>query len=81
MNSIQRDDSQDLVIKIQGEPLKAAGSWRWPPGTQFLGALKTCETFNCVRDAHLQHRGNATFNYPHFLIGGWSKSATTSLYQ
>ncbi len=57
-----------------------AASWRFPAATPFLEALATCETFRCVRDAHLQPRGPAAFNYPHFMIAGWSKSATTSLH-
>ena len=46
----------------------------------FLEAIKTCETFQCLREAHMLPRGNATFNYPHFMIAGYSKSATTSLH-
>ncbi|KAI8102861.1 hypothetical protein M9434_005653 [Picochlorum sp. BPE23] len=51
------------------------------PGMTFLDAIKTCETFNCLREAHLLPKGNATYNFPHFIIAGYSKSATTSLYR
>ena len=56
-------------------------SWRFAPDTPFLDALATCETFKCLKEAHLQPRGVAKFNFPHFMIAGYSKSATTSLYQ
>ncbi len=66
------------VARLPGAPL---GNWRFPTEMPFLEALSDCETLNCVRDAHRQPRGGAKFNYPHFMIAGWSKSATTSLYQ
>lgn len=57
-------------------------TWRFPPDLPYLDALKTCETLKCVRDAHAQPRqGKEKFNFPHFIIAGYSKSATTSLYK
>eukprot|EP00889_Picochlorum_renovo_P004689 jgi/Picre1/31719/NNA_007070.t1 len=56
-------------------------TWRFPRDLPFLEALPTCETLKCVRDAHLQPRGDARFNFPHFIIAGYSKSASTSLYK
>jgi hypothetical protein len=58
----------------------SSASWRFPAGTTFLEGLRSCDTLNCVRDAHTLPKGNAKFNFPHFLIAGYSKSATTSLY-
>lgn len=48
--------------------------------TPFLEALQSCETMECVRDAHYQPKAGAKFNYPHFLIIGFQKAATTSLH-
>ena len=46
----------------------------------FLEALKGCNDMVCVRDAHKLPKGEATFNFPHFLIIGFQKAATTSLH-
>lgn len=43
-------------------------------------AIRGCESFDCVKMAHERPRGNAKFNFPHFLIIGWQKTATTSLF-
>jgi hypothetical protein len=66
-------------VYTQGKNL----TWRFPPDMPFLEALSTCETFKCVRDAHLQPRTHESqrFNFPHFIIAGYSKSASTSLYK
>ncbi len=56
-------------------------SGRWPAATPLLEALAGCDSLACVRDAHAQPRGGAgPFNFPHFFIAGWPKSATTTLY-
>ena len=68
-------------IDTQLYPRWPAGHARFPPQLPFLEALATCETLDCVRDAHLQPRGGARFNFPHFLVIGWQKSATTSVFQ
>lgn len=54
---------------------------RFPPDMTFLEALATCETFACIREAHLLPKGEAKFNFPQFMIAGYSKSATTSLFR
>ena len=46
----------------------------------FLKALEACNDMVCVREAHHLPRGEATFNFPHFLIIGFQKAATTSLH-
>lgn len=48
----------------------------------FLEALSQCESLECLTAAHaLPHREpSARFNFPHFLIIGFQKTATTSLY-
>lgn len=43
-------------------------------------AVRGCATFECLRVAHERPPGRATFNFPHFMIAGWQKSATTSLH-
>lgn len=49
---------------------------------EFLEALGTCTTFDCVRMAHqLKKDGDKMFNFPHALLVGWQKAATTSIYQ
>ena len=43
-------------------------------------ALRGCDTFECLRIAHDKPAGKATKNFPHFMIVGFQKSATTSLH-
>jgi len=62
------------------DPIIVDTSRRFPPDMPFIQAIATCNSFECVRDAHRQPRKGARFNFPHFLIVGWQKSATTSLY-
>lgn len=65
------------------------------PNVTFLEGIATCESFKCVQEAHELPRVATTsahsraqpghvaqrqFNWPHFFIAGYSKSATTSLY-
>ncbi len=61
-------------------PVVVDASRRFPPDMPFMQAIATCDSFECVRDAHRQPRKGARFNFPHFMIIGWQKSATTSLY-
>jgi hypothetical protein len=46
-----------------------------------LDALARCETLDCVSRAGARLRGRARFNAPHFMILGWQKCATTSIYR
>lgn len=43
-------------------------------------AIRGCTTLECVRVANSRPMGPARFNFPHFLIIGWQKTATTSLH-
>lgn len=43
-------------------------------------AVRGCHTLQCLRVAHEKPAGKATFNFPHFMIVGFQKSATTSLH-
>lgn len=82
-STFNRVYSVDEDSHFAGVSMAAAAlneSWRFPPDMPFLEALRTCETLRCVRDAHLQPKGPARFNFPHFIIAGWPKAATTSLY-
>ena len=55
------------------------------PRSSFLEKVETCESLACLREAHaLREEGEksiTTFNFPHAIVLGWQKSATTSLYQ
>ena len=46
--------------------------------TDMVEALRGCETLECVKVAHTRPRGNAEFNFPHFLIVGWQKTVRCS---
>lgn len=48
--------------------------------TTFLKALEKCTDVVCIREAHKLPKGDAKFNFPHFLIIGFQKAATTSLH-
>jgi hypothetical protein len=54
---------------------------RFSTKVPFLKALATCEDLECVHDAHFQPKPDGVFNYPHFIIIGFQKSATTSLFK
>jgi hypothetical protein len=43
-------------------------------------AVRGCATLECLRVAHEKPPGKAKFNFPHFMIVGFQKSATTSLH-
>lgn len=47
----------------------------------FVDALSTCTSLECLRKAHKIPKEKTQFNFPHALIVGWQKSATTSLYK
>lgn len=51
------------------------------PEVPFLDALASCRSLACLRDAHARPRRAGQFNFPHALVVGWQKSATTSLYE
>jgi hypothetical protein len=61
-------------------PAGAAGAPA-KPARGMLGALGGCWDFKCLRWAHgLPRQGAGAFNFPHFMLVGWQKAATTSLY-
>ena len=55
------------------------------PKSLFLEKLEICESLACLREAHALRQkaeeGTTAFNFPHAILLGWQKSATTSLYQ
>lgn len=87
------DGSKEFKSLLNGSP---ADDDTWiPPGRPkerirfapsenitFLEAIKTCETLACVKEAHMIPRKETEtkFNFPHFMIAGYSKSATTTLH-
>lgn len=74
------ETTQPSSPALSSEAIIVDTSRRFPPDMPFIQAIATCDTFECVRDAHRQPRKGARFNFPHFMIIGWQKSATTSLY-
>jgi hypothetical protein len=44
--------------------------------------LASCQSLECVSALHPSlKKSSAKFNYPHFFLAGWQKSATTSIYR
>lgn len=53
---------------------------RFSKDQSFLEALSTCQTLECIHDAHLQpQRRGAKYNFPQFFVLGAARSATTGL--
>ena len=86
-------DSEHPVLEALAQPLfsglpgvgslhaAAVGALRFAPGTAFLEGLATCTDLQCVHDAHHELKDPAQgFSFPHFLILGFQKAATTSLF-
>ena len=61
-------------------PSKDYGAARARRSRDMVEALRGCQTLECVRVAHRKPPGPARFNFPHFFIIGWQKTATTSLF-
>jgi hypothetical protein len=40
-----------------------------------------CTSFKCLKEMHEKLAGRTPFNLPHFMIMGWQKCATTSVYR
>lgn len=91
----QRDATRDINRELREENGMDEPVTSWeipselyrPPGpphprasSPFLDALANCDSLECLKAAHLLPRGVAKFNHPHFIIMGFQKAATTSLY-
>lgn len=49
-------------------------------GEAFLTAMAACDDLICIQEAHAKYtRASDMFNFPHFMIIGFQKAATTSL--
>lgn len=86
--------SKEAQTKGQGPGASEKGQTKTPQTTKtapdaatrkmgegtFLKALEACNDMVCVREAHNLPRGETKFNFPHFLIIGFQKAATTSLH-
>ena len=73
------EDRIDKVIDKDLIPLQM------PSGSEndqsFMDVIKSCLTLECLQEAHqLKGKSSVRFNFPHALLVGWQKSATTSLY-
>ncbi|KAL4430048.1 hypothetical protein ABPG77_004418 [Micractinium sp. CCAP 211/92] len=58
--------------------LESGGSGRRK--SPYQRALENCQTLACLKEAAKQKRYRGQFLFPHFLIIGWQKCATTSLF-
>jgi hypothetical protein len=78
-SSSSSSSSQEEVKKDEGKKVEAADGKK--KSKTFLQALAVCKDMVCVREAHLLPREEGvTYNFPHFLIIGFQKAATTSLH-
>lgn len=80
-----KDAAPDSAAPAAEEAEEAAPRASAPPADRLRG-LKACiksdnATFDCIREAHDLPPGDAKFNFPHFMLVGWPKTATTSLYR
>jgi len=73
-------DSTSAPTKVGAVKTPSVKKSIFPADMSFVDAIATCTTLECLRDAHLQPKGQAKFNFPHFMIIGFQKAATTSLY-
>ena len=46
-----------------------------------LSELGHCSSFECIQHSHERLKNHTKFNLPHFMILGWQKCATTSIYR
>jgi len=66
------------IKKKQGETPPLANTKT--DGREFLRAIEACQDLVCLKEAHEKYpRPPGMFNYPHFIIAGFQKAATTSL--
>lgn len=79
----ERNAAQDSTESSGERPALSPhgpSSYDFPADMPFIEAIATCTTLECLRDAHKQPHGPAKFNFPHFMVIGFQKAATTSLY-
>lgn len=69
-----------LAERPQAPSLDLSNTYRPPADTSlprasspFLDKLATCDSLDCLKEAHMLPRGAAKFNHPHFLIIGFQK--------
>ncbi len=82
------DDRKHKVstVKSGSGPTTSSAFERSPTATAaqdkaFLKAIAHCRTHECITEAHKMPRSTKLFNFPHFMIIGFQKSATTSLFK
>lgn len=76
MGGLVEEQSSGL-LELPSKDYSAARARR---ATDMVEALRGCLTLECVRESHTKPPGPARFNFPHFFIIGWQKTATTSLF-
>lgn len=77
---------QGIVVESGGAEFAAdsgggSSSGRARTQSDFAADVSRCEDFACLRTAHAAGTGGPRFNFPHFMIVGWQKCATTSLFK
>lgn len=76
MGIVETEEEQDSPIGRR----KDASEMRAKRCRDVVEAIRGCRTLPCINYAHSRGEGPATFNFPHFFIIGWQKTATTSLF-
>jgi Sulfotransferase domain len=82
------DDRQHSISNVKSGigPTTSTAFERSPTATaandkEFLKALAACGDHECLTEVHKMPRSTKLFNFPHFMIIGFQKSATTSLFK
>ncbi len=69
----------EVQLACAGTGRGTAGSGRHEAAAAFL---RHCTSLECLRTMHgLSSPQQARFNFPHFFVIGWTKCASTSLYE
>lgn len=74
-------DSDLEPLEISNPSSLDGGPTLTPEVTAALQDLARCSTLECITDVHPRLSGSTKFNLPHFMITGWQKCATTSIYR
>ncbi len=70
-----------VIVLLQGRRVFRGSAFLAPLDEQALTEqLQKCDSFACLREVNEAAAGRTRFNFPHFLVVGWPKCATTSLH-
>lgn len=77
---ISEDDYDDEMGDSTSRPIEMEDADDLEEGEAFLKVMEKCEDLICIQQAHAKYpRAANMFNFPHFMIIGFQKAATTSL--